>query len=109
MTEEIHITEGSGNVFADLGLPDADELLAKADLALAITRRIAERGLTQSDAARLLRTTQPRISDLARGRLGRFSMDTLLRLLVRLGVDVELRFAPKREEAARVRVVDPAA
>lgn len=78
-------------MFADLGLPDADELLMKADLVLAITRRIEARGLTQSDAARLLHTTPPRISDLARGRLDRFSMDTLLRLLVRLGVDAATR------------------
>ena len=85
------------------------ELLAKADLAIAIARRVEERGPTQADTARLLRTTQPRISDLRRGRLDRVSIDTLLRLLTRLGVDVELRFTPKQEETARVRVVDPAA
>lgn len=109
MNDGIEITEGSANVFADLGLPDADELLVKADMAIAITRRIEERGLTQADAARLLRTTQPRISDLRRGRLDRFSIDTLLRLLTRVGIDVELRFTPKQEEVARVRVVEPAA
>ena len=102
------ITKGSANVFADLGLADADVLLAKADLAIAIVLRVEERGLTQADAARLLRTTQPRISDLRRGRLHRFSIDTLLRLLTRLGVDVELRLTPRQEETARVRVVDPA-
>jgi predicted XRE-type DNA-binding protein len=109
MSDTPCITDGSANVFADLGLADADELLAKADLAIAIVRRVEERGLTQADAARLLRTTQPRISDLRRGRLERFSIDTLLRLLTRVGVDVELRFAPKQGETARVRVVDPAA
>lgn len=109
MSDDIPITQGSANVFADLGLADADVLLAKADVAIAIVRRVEERGLTQGDAARLLRTTQPRISDLRRGRLERFSIDTLLRLLTRLGVDVELRFTPKHEETARVRVVDPAA
>lgn len=95
---DIQIFEGSANVFADLGLPDADELLVKADMAIAITRRIEERGLTQAEAARL-----------RRGRLDRFSIDTLLRLLTRLGVDVELRFSAKQEETPRVRVVDPAA
>lgn len=91
MNYGIQITEGSGNVFADLGLRDADELLVKADLVLAITRRIEARGLTQPDAARLVRTTLPRISDLARGRLDRFSLDTLLRLFVRLGGDAATR------------------
>jgi predicted XRE-type DNA-binding protein len=56
--------EGSGNVFADLGLPDAAELPVKADLAIEIGRVLDERDLTQSEAARILRTSQPRISDL---------------------------------------------
>jgi predicted XRE-type DNA-binding protein len=109
MTDTPCVTEGSANVFADLGLADADVLLAKADLVIAIVGRVEERGLTQAEAARLLRTTQPRISDLRRGRLDRFSIDTLLRLLTRLGVDVELRFTSRQAETARVRVVDPAA
>ena len=103
------ITEGSGKVFADIGLPNADELLVKADIALCIQDRIDELGLTQAEAARRLRITQPRVSNLLRGRLERFSVDMLLRLIMRLDVDVEIRFVPRRQESGQVRMVDPAA
>jgi predicted XRE-type DNA-binding protein len=73
------------NVFADLGLPDAPELLAKADLAIEIGRMLDERGLSQAEAARLLRTSQLRISDLRRGKLEGFTLDRLVRFLNALG------------------------
>jgi len=82
--------ESSGNVFADLGLPNAPELQAKADLALEISRSIEERGLTQSQAAELLGIDQPKISALVRGRLGGFSMERLYRFLNALGKDIEI-------------------
>ena len=98
------IHTSSGNVFADLGLPDAPELLAKADLAIEIGRVLDERGLSQAEAARLLRTSQPRISDLRRGRLEGFTLDRLVRFLNALDQDVEMRVRPKQAEDARLVV-----
>ena len=88
--DEMEFTESSGNVFADLGLPDADELYAKATLSLIIARMIRERGLTQAEAARLLGTKQPKVSELVRGRLAGFSMERLFRYLNALGMSVRI-------------------
>lgn len=108
MTRRPHasaVTEGCGNVFADLGLPEAPELLAKAHLASAISDLIEDRGLTQSDAARLLGTSQPSVSNLVNGRLEGFSLDRLTRFLTALGRDVEIRVRPSRSvEAGELRV-----
>lgn len=81
---------GSGNVFTDLGLPNASELQAKADLAHEIGRIIEERGFTQAEAAELLGVDQPKISALVRGRLAGFSMERLYRFLNALGKDIEI-------------------
>jgi len=83
------------NLFADLGRPGADELLAKAELARTIRRLIAERGLTQAAAAALLGVAQPDISNLHRGRLAGFSMERLYRCLNALGQDVQIVVTPK--------------
>lgn len=88
--DEIEFEESSGNVFADLGLPDADELMLKARLAHQITILLEERGLTQAEAARMLGTQQPKISQLVRGALGGFSLERLIRYLTVLGRDVEI-------------------
>jgi predicted XRE-type DNA-binding protein len=95
MSEKPRYTVSSGNVFADLGLPNADELLARADLAIQISRIIDERGLTQAQAAEILGIDQPKISALVRGRLGGFSMERLYRYLNALGSDVEIIVRPK--------------
>ena len=110
--DEVLVEESIGNVFADLGLPDADELMAKAELARTIRRLIERRGLTQTDAARLLGTTQPKVSDLFRGRLDGFSMERLYRFLNALGQDVQIVVKPKprsREHATIRARVKPAA
>lgn len=108
---ESTVTPSTGNVFADLGLPGADERLAKADLAIMINRLIAARRLTQADAAQLLGTTQPKVSDLTRGRLGGFSMERLYRFLNALGQDVEIvvRPKPRSRKQARVKVATKSA
>ena len=102
--------EGSGNVFADLGLPNAPELQAKADLAAEISRTIGERGLTQAEAADALGIDQPKVSALVRGRLSGFSMERLYRFLNALGKDVEIvirnRPASKREPSLNVVMPD---
>jgi len=102
MSDELEYTVSSGNVFADLGLPDADELLAKADLAIEIRHIIEERGLTQAEAADLMGVDQPKVSALVRGKLDGFSMERLYRFLNALGRDVEIVVTPKprsRKEA----------
>jgi predicted XRE-type DNA-binding protein len=89
------VTPSGGNVFADLGLPEADELLAKADLAHTIQQLIQARGLSQRAAARRLGVAQPDLSNLYRGRLEGFSIERLCRLLTALGLDVRIVVQPK--------------
>jgi predicted XRE-type DNA-binding protein len=84
------VTYGSGNVFADLGFEDAEEMLAKAKLAVAIKDVIKERKLTQGQAAKLMGIDQPRVSKLVHGRLSDFATDSLLQYLLHLGSDVEI-------------------
>ena len=81
--------EGTGNVFADLKLPKADDLLVKAELVAKIIQETERRRLTQSQAAALLGIDQPKVSALKQGKLSGFSIERLLRFLVLLGRDVE--------------------
>jgi len=101
-------TLSSGNVFTDLELPDAKELLVKAQLAVQIARVIEHKGWTQARAAAAMGLAQPKVSNLLRGRLRGFSTDRLLHLLNRLGRRVEVRISAREyqpEEAiTRVRV-----
>jgi predicted XRE-type DNA-binding protein len=100
-------TRSSGNVFADLGLPDSDELLAKAALAGQIASIIRHRHLTQVEAACVLGTGQPKISELLAGKLDGFSIERLIRYLNSLGRDVQILVTPKprRRERATVQVI----
>jgi predicted XRE-type DNA-binding protein len=106
MSDETRFRRSSGNVFADLGLADADYLLAKADLAIEISSVIEERNLTQVEAASLMGVDQPKVSALVRGRLDGFSMERLYRFLNALGRDVEIivRPTPETEEGPSLRV-----
>ena len=99
-------TPSSGNVFADLKLPQADELMAKAELAVKIIAEIRRRRLTQSQAAEVLRIDQPKVSALKQGKLSGFSIERLLRFLVLLGQNVEIsvKGRSKPGSAARLRV-----
>ncbi len=101
------VTISSGNVFADLDRENADELLAKADLLREINARIAVRGLTQSEAARVLGLHQPEVSLLQTGRLSAFSMERLFRCLRVLNVAVEVRLFenPPSTVASPLRVM----
>lgn len=103
--DDTDYTESSGNVFADLGLPDPEQALAKAELARAISAVIAERHLTQRDAAELLGIDQPKVSALSRGRLSGFSIDRLLRFLLALDRDVQITIKPAARVGGRVHVV----
>jgi predicted XRE-type DNA-binding protein len=105
MSEHDYI-ESSGNVFADLGTPRAEEALAKAELAQKIIDIIRARRLTQVQAAELLNVDQPKISALTRGRLAGYSIDRLLRFLMLLGNDIEIKVKsrPRSRSQARLRV-----
>lgn len=100
------ITRGSGNVFADLGLPNPEERLAKAQLAYAISQVIDERGLTQREAAKLIGVDQPKVSHILRGRLADFSTERLMSFLTALGRDIEIVItpSPKSRKKGRLRV-----
>ncbi len=78
------------NVFADLGLPDPELRLAKADIIVRISAGLAVEGLTDAAAAARLGLTEPKLRSLLRGRLDRFSCDTLVQLLAKLGKRVTL-------------------
>ena len=80
----------TSNVFADLDLPDAEDLLARAELTRQIYNAIKDRGLSQTKAAEILDLKQPDVSLLMRGKYTRFSTDRLMNLLVRLGRHVEI-------------------
>jgi predicted XRE-type DNA-binding protein len=86
------IRRSSGNVFSDLGFPteEAKNLKLRAELMMRLSRLIEARGLTQGQAAALLGVTQPRVSDLVRGKIDRFSIDTLVAMLGHAGVDVRI-------------------
>lgn len=99
-------TPSSGNVFADLGLPQADDLLAKAELATKIIAEIERRRLTQTRAAAILGVDQPKVSALTQGKLSAFSIERLMRFLLLLGRDVEItvKQKPRSRSVARLRV-----
>ena len=107
MTEEMKVYSGSGNVFADLGLPNPDELLIKAELVHQISELITERHLTQIEAAELLGIDQPKVSALVRGKLSGFSTERLFRFLNALGSNVEIRVIPNSQSniQAQTRIV----
>jgi len=90
---KVESMRGSGNVFADLGLPDADERMLKAQLAIQIRRFIEAKGWTQTEAAEAVGLDQPKVSHLLRGRLAGFSLDRLLNILNPLGHSVEVRIS----------------
>ena len=109
--DRIAVTPGSGNVFADLGVAQPDEELAKAKLASHIRAAIARRKLTQAQAATLIGLDQPKVSALMNGRLAGFSSDRLLRCMAALGLDVDIVVRGESPDRARgrVRVVGDAA
>jgi predicted XRE-type DNA-binding protein len=93
-------------VFADLNLPNPDDLLAKAELAAKIIAEIQRRRLTQSQAGAILGIDQPKVSALKQGKLSGFSIERLMRFLLALGSDVEIlvKRKAKSRPAARLRV-----
>lgn len=99
------ITESSGNVFADLGLPNPEQEMMKARLTLQIFHIIRKRGLTQAQAAKTLGIKQPHVSLLMRNRAGSFSVGRLMEFLTALGQDVEIAIRPSRKEHGELSVM----
>ena len=109
-TTDTAVERGSGDVFADLGFPDADAHLVKAELVSRIDDIVRGRGLTQTEAARLMGLSQPDVSRLLRGDFREYSMERLFRLLNALGRDIEIVVRPLRSTSGgRLRIpADPA-
>lgn len=93
-SEEIEFTQGSGNVYADFGLPNAEEAKTKAELAMLITDIIKGKGFTQQQAAELMNIDQPKVSKIVRGLLSEFSIERLLKFILALGFDIEIKPKP---------------
>jgi predicted XRE-type DNA-binding protein len=96
MTGDSTLHDSSGNVFADLGIENAEEYMAKSGLAAEILRIVQRRRLTQAEAAKLLGIRRPKVSELLRGRLDGFSTERLLRFITRLGYDVQIKLSKAR-------------
>ncbi|MDO8369653.1 MAG: helix-turn-helix transcriptional regulator [Candidatus Nitrotoga sp.] len=93
MNAPLKITKGSGNVLRDLGFPEGEvqNLLLRTDLMIKIEQLIKKSGLIQSEAAKVLGITQPRINDLLKGRIEKFSLDALVNMVARAGMEVKMR------------------
>lgn len=98
------ITEGTGNVFADLGLPDAVDRQTKTRLAMAVNALLKDRRIKQTDAAVILRIPQSKVSALANYRLDHFSVEKLMSFLNALDQDVEIVIRPSRDTVAHTSV-----
>jgi predicted XRE-type DNA-binding protein len=95
-TESCTVTEGSGNVFADLGLPNADVLQVRADLLFIISRAIEAAGLSQGEVAKALGISSTTATALMNGQIGRFSIERLVKFLNALNQDVKIVVRPRR-------------
>ena len=94
IVEGLEVEAGSGNVFADLALPDADKLKIKSGLTIEITKAIHRLQLTQSEAAKRMGISQPKVSALLQGEFSNLSERKLMDCLNRLGYDIEIRVKP---------------
>ena len=98
LIDGVAVHRGSGNVFADLGLPDAEKLKIKTGLVIEIRKAIATLGLTQQAAAKRMGITQPKVSDMMRGDFSNLSERKLMDCLTRLGYDIEIKVRPAKAE-----------
>lgn len=102
LVKDVEVLRGSGNVFADLGVPGAEKLRIKAALAIEITLALRRLGLTQAAAAQRMGITQPKVSDLLRGEFSNLSERKLMDCLNRLGYDIEIKVKPATEQIGRL-------
>jgi len=101
----VRVIEGSGNVFADLGLPNSEQELLKAQLTLQIYAILKSSGMTQVELAKILGVRQPQVSLLMRNRAGNFSIGRLMEFLTALRQDVQIIVRPSRGEHGALSVV----
>jgi predicted XRE-type DNA-binding protein len=97
----IEVELSSGNVFADLGLPDAEQLKIKSGLVIEITRALRRLGLTQQEAGRRMGISQAKVSGLMRGDFSNLSERKLMECLNRLGYDIEIKLTPVADAVGR--------
>jgi predicted XRE-type DNA-binding protein len=100
-----HITPVGGNIFADLGRPNAEELHTKLRLGIALEGIVKKRGLTQAETAKILGVNQPKVSALLGFKLEGFSVQRLMNFLTALEHDVVIQISPRRRRVGRVQVV----
>jgi len=98
---KVKVTRSSGNVFADVGFSpeEAENLKIRADLLIDLQEALSKRRMKQSEAAKMLGVTQPRVSDLMRGRIELFSIDSMVNMLARLGIKVRVTVKVPRRRA----------
>jgi len=102
MIDGVEIEKGSGNVFTDLGLPDADRLKIKSGLVIEITKAVRNLGLSQEEAGRRMGLPQPKVSGLLRGDFSNVSERKLMDCLNRLGFDIEIKVKPASESVGHL-------
>ncbi len=102
LVEGVEVHRGSGNVFADLGLADAEKIKIKTGLVIEIRTAMKSRGLTQQEAAKRMGITQPKVSDMMRGHFTNLSERKLMDCLTRLGYDIEIKVRPASAEIGRL-------
>ena len=100
----IDVEFSSGNVFADLGLPDAEKLKIKSGLVIEITKAIRRLNLTQAEAAERMGITQPKVSALLRGEFSNLSERKLMDRLNRLGYDIEIKVRPATKRVGHLKL-----
>lgn len=105
MAKRIEARKGSGNVFADLGLPNPEERMLKSSIVIELSRLIKERGLTQINAAKLVGISQPDMSRLLRGDFDDYSAERLMKMLTAFDQDVEIITRPHRRAGERGRII----
>ena len=98
LIDGIEVQRGSGNVFAGLGLADAEKFKIKTGLVIEIRKAMRSHGLTQQDAAKRMGITQPKVSDMMRGDFTNLSERKLMDCLTRLGYDIEIKVRPSKAE-----------
>ena len=104
LVDGVEVHRGSGNVFADLGLADAEKLKIKTGLVVEIRKAMRSRGLTQQEAAKLMGITQPKVSDMMRGDFSNLSERKLMDCLTRLGYDIEITLRPTADPVGHLRL-----
>lgn len=104
LVDGVEVHHGCGNVFADLGLADAEKLKIKTGLVVEIRKAMRSRGLTQHEAAKLMGITQPKVSDMMRGDFSNLSERKLMDCLTRLGYDIEIKVRPAKSDIGHLRL-----